>query len=325
MKQVEFYFSDSNLPNDKFLNEELKKNDGWVKIATLATFARLKALSTEASVIAAALRGSKELLEVNEDGTLVRRKTELADGVDLSNNNIYMKGFGNDATLDEIEAFLLNEKLNVKCVRMRYYKDGEERKFKGSVFVELGSEEEAKEAVTREYTYGSENKKLLVMSKNDYLESKKNEKGGKKRAREEDGKSAEEGEKKLEFTADLLVRVSDLGEGATREVIKGWFEDKAKASVAFIDFRVGDVEGVVRLNEDTATKATEAAKVLSAADADIKVGDKVPTFTALSGEAETAAWKDIEAAKADRRKLGDSKRGGRGGRGGGRGGKRSRN
>ena len=43
--QVEFYFSDSNLPRDKFLNEKVAADpDGFVDIALLCTFSRMKAL-----------------------------------------------------------------------------------------------------------------------------------------------------------------------------------------------------------------------------------------------------------------------------------------
>lgn len=93
LKQVEFYFSDSNLPTDKFLTEELKNNEGWLPIATLTRFARLKALSDDVSVIAEALKKSPELLEVSEDSLKVKRKTELPENVDQSPSIIYVKGF----------------------------------------------------------------------------------------------------------------------------------------------------------------------------------------------------------------------------------------
>ena len=47
MKQVEFYFSEENLPNDKFL---LKKLDGdqTVTLDTIMSFKRIKKLSADA-------------------------------------------------------------------------------------------------------------------------------------------------------------------------------------------------------------------------------------------------------------------------------------
>jgi lupus La protein len=43
--QVEFYFSDSNLPRDKFLRETVSADpDGFVDIALIITFSRLRSL-----------------------------------------------------------------------------------------------------------------------------------------------------------------------------------------------------------------------------------------------------------------------------------------
>jgi lupus La protein len=79
LKQVEFYFSDANLPRDKFLwtlttSDPLKQ--GWVQISQIASFKRMQRFQP-VEAIAAALRESKELLEVNKDGTAVRRKVPL--------------------------------------------------------------------------------------------------------------------------------------------------------------------------------------------------------------------------------------------------------
>ena len=55
LKQVEFYFSDSNLPKDKFLLEETKKNEGWVALSTLMSFSRMKQLTEDLEVVKGAL------------------------------------------------------------------------------------------------------------------------------------------------------------------------------------------------------------------------------------------------------------------------------
>jgi len=47
------------------MNEEIKKNEGWILLTTLLTFNRLKAMSEDAKFITAALRKStNDLLEV---------------------------------------------------------------------------------------------------------------------------------------------------------------------------------------------------------------------------------------------------------------------
>lgn len=63
VKQVEFYFSDSNIVKDKFLMEATKKNpEGFVPIETLLTFNRLKTLTTDKQVVANALKKSDKLV-----------------------------------------------------------------------------------------------------------------------------------------------------------------------------------------------------------------------------------------------------------------------
>ncbi|RLN24522.1 la-related protein 6A isoform X1 [Panicum miliaceum] len=73
VKQVEYYFSDENLPTDEFLLKCVKKNKkGFVPIETIASFRRMKKLVQDLSVIAAALRTSPKLV-VSPDGKRVRR------------------------------------------------------------------------------------------------------------------------------------------------------------------------------------------------------------------------------------------------------------
>jgi hypothetical protein len=79
LKQVEFYFSDANLPRDKYLwtlTQSDPKKEGWVPIQNIASFKRMQRFQPVEN-IATALRSSKELLEVNEEGTHVRRKVPL--------------------------------------------------------------------------------------------------------------------------------------------------------------------------------------------------------------------------------------------------------
>jgi len=99
VKQVNFYFSDTNLPTDNFLLKEVRKTpEGWGKCLTLAwtslqsyakltmwclpavpvrliaSFKRMKSLSKDLKVIVAALETSTELVV---SGHRVRRKEPL--------------------------------------------------------------------------------------------------------------------------------------------------------------------------------------------------------------------------------------------------------
>lgn len=75
LKQIEFYFSEFNLPYDRFLRSLSEKNDGWIPIATIATFNRMKKYRPIEKVVEI-LRDSK-ILEVSEDGENVRRREPL--------------------------------------------------------------------------------------------------------------------------------------------------------------------------------------------------------------------------------------------------------
>ena len=75
LRQIEYYFSDSNFPKDKFLMAEVAKSEeGWVELSTIANFNKVKQMvpSQELPVIADAL-GFSTFLEVSDDGLKVRR------------------------------------------------------------------------------------------------------------------------------------------------------------------------------------------------------------------------------------------------------------
>ena len=76
-KQVEFYFSDSNLQTDKFLWRIYEANDGWVELKTILTFGRMRQYRPEEKVIEALKTSDKLTLSPNED--MVRRSAPLKD------------------------------------------------------------------------------------------------------------------------------------------------------------------------------------------------------------------------------------------------------
>ena len=77
IKQVDFYFSAHNLPSDKFLSEQVSKDaEGFVPLEVMLRFNRLKALSDDEKVVAAALAGST-VVTVSEDGKRIRRTKPL--------------------------------------------------------------------------------------------------------------------------------------------------------------------------------------------------------------------------------------------------------
>jgi len=165
-----------------------------VAIARIASFKRMRD-HKDKDLIVEALRESKELLEVSEDGLLVRRKVPLVPQKDHFQRSIYavslhspgtfcsyigqrtkkspstathtsflcsQKGFGEETPSLQLELEQFFSGLgDVKQVRMRRNADTSE--FKGSVFVEYATLDETNTIAASKLQYNG--KDLLVMTK----------------------------------------------------------------------------------------------------------------------------------------------------------------
>ncbi|KAJ8022603.1 La-related protein 7 [Holothuria leucospilota] len=77
--QVEFYFSDPNLRKDRFLNQEIANStDGYVPLALIASFNKMKALTDDLGLIRKALQKS-EVVQLSQDGTQIKRTKPLEE------------------------------------------------------------------------------------------------------------------------------------------------------------------------------------------------------------------------------------------------------
>ncbi|XVF25484.1 hypothetical protein REPUB_Repub13aG0216300 [Reevesia pubescens] len=77
IKQVEYYFSDENLPTDKYMMSLIKKNkEGFVPISIISSYRKMKKLTRSYPSIVAALKESS-LLVVSSDGKKVKRHNPL--------------------------------------------------------------------------------------------------------------------------------------------------------------------------------------------------------------------------------------------------------
>ncbi|KAG6549214.1 hypothetical protein Mapa_009200 [Marchantia paleacea] len=119
VKQVEFYFSDQNLPTDNYLMKFVKKDpEGFVPIPVVASFRKIKNLVKNHGIVAAALRNST-LLVVSEDGKKVRRAQPLPD-VDLEevqSRTVVAENLPEDHSIESVEQ-LFGSVGNVKMVRI---------------------------------------------------------------------------------------------------------------------------------------------------------------------------------------------------------------
>ncbi|KAL1955552.1 hypothetical protein VTO42DRAFT_8431 [Malbranchea cinnamomea] len=183
-KQVEFYFSDSNLPVDKFLLSKVGGSENRpVPLTLIHSFKRMRRFQP-LSAIVAALKESKTL-ELTDNDTCVRRKEPLSKEFDATSDpnvvkvfedkamsrSIYAKGFGKEepSTQFDIEAFFTPYG-PLNAVRLRRTP---EKIFKGSVFVEFDSEETQKKflALDPKPKWKGETE-LIIKSKKEYCEEK---------------------------------------------------------------------------------------------------------------------------------------------------------
>ncbi|EGP83801.1 uncharacterized protein MYCGRDRAFT_25695, partial [Zymoseptoria tritici IPO323] len=181
-RQVEFYFSDSNLPCDAFLLAETGGHANKpIPIKTIHNFKRMRHFQPFSAVVDA-IKGS-DFLEVNDKDEVFRKEPldskftddpkendKLLTSVSMG-RSIYAKGFGEetDSSAFDIEEFF--SPYGVRSVRLRRQQDGT---FKGSVFVEFQDEAAATQFLEMEEKPKYNDKELLTMSKRQYVDTKVN-------------------------------------------------------------------------------------------------------------------------------------------------------
>lgn len=343
-QQVEFYFSDSNLRRDNFLKAAIAADtEHFVPIATLLTFNRLKALTTDAEYIAEALKSSN-VVEVSSCGSKVRRTSEL-NPIDTSKDRtVYIKGYPIDdpsVTIEEI-ARIFSEHGKVLMVRLRKDQNGA---FKGSCFVEFESEDGMKAAVAAAHSDGQvvmkfkETPLACVLTLSGWLQRRrdrrasahKKAKGESAEAKAGDGDAAvgtkrgrddekdvkeEHEEKKFEYTSGLILKVGNLPAEATLFQVKDFF--KALGEVKYVEFKTGDSDAYVRF---ASLQAIDTVKTVLEKGISLVAGGTHMSCSIVAGDDEVEYYKKIEEASKMKSGPGGRGGGGRGGRGKGKGGR----
>ncbi|TDG45991.1 hypothetical protein AWZ03_007591 [Drosophila navojoa] len=295
IRQVEYYFGDANLHRDKFLSEQITKNEGgWVPLSVLVTFKRLASLSTDFEEIVNALNKSDEgLVEVSEDKQSVRRHPERPvpehneeRRKEIQERTVYAKGFPLESQMSEILDFVspYDKVVNV-TMRKHYDKPTKSYKFKGSIFVTFEKKEQAKEFLEKEKLAYKE-RELLRKWQIDYLKEKQEEyqKKNEKRKNKKEAKP----EPEIELPKNAIVVFEGAPDTVTREEIREAFEKVKDFDIAYIEFNKGDTKGSVRLTEaDAADKYI--AKV---EDAKLKFNDEVSLTLRKATEEEEKEFLD---------------------------------
>lgn len=327
VRQLEYYFGNINLPRDKFLQDTMKVDDGWVPIKTLLTFNRLASITTDVDVISNAVKASgSEIISVSEDGQKIRRNTgnplpenSLEYWQKIKHCTVYMKGFEQNTTLDDIMTFA-SKYGKVENVLMRRTKP--DRVFKGSVFVTYKTRAEAEKAQKDDAKFGEI--ELTKMMQDDYW-TMKNQESKEKRQAEKLAKAskkyAEHAEKlqaktAAHFVKGLILSVDGLPENSSMMAIKEFF--KQFGDVGYVVYESGQSKAEIRFagEENGAQKAWEKA-VEGGTDGKVIFQEKELTGKVLEGEDEEKYWSAFNASKQNKMDRTSGRRGGRGrGRGG---------
>jgi len=332
LTQIEYYFGDFNLPRDKFLQEEIKKDEGWVPLSTMLKFARLAQKTKDPRVVVAVIREAKDsFMEVDAEGTKIRRSVakpapDFSEGLQEESvkRTVYVKGFPKDGscTLDDLLEFFKPHG-EYDSVRMRKYlcHNTQAQGFKGSVLVVFKSADVAKAFIEGPPTQHGQTyliKKWFAA----YQEEKKQEAEERraKRAAKDTGKQ-QLNEEIEEMPKGTFLELSGFAADTTREDIKAAVTDLA-INVAHIDFSKGDQTAYVRFCE-----AGSNVKILEALKDKLTVNSAAISAALVDGEKEAEL---LEKAKEARRnsqargnQQGRKRKGGWGQRGGR--GKRQRN
>lgn len=212
--QVEFYFGDNNLPQDKYMwNLTGGFDNKPVPLKKICSFGRMHRFQPYEAVVKA-LQDSQFLVISGEEGNeTVSRKVPYKSSKpgDKFPVSVYVKGFGEEqpSTQFDIEAFFAKFG-PVNAIRLRRDDD---HLFKGSVFAEFDTEEQAKAFLALDPAPKYEGRDLKIMSKRAYVDEK--------------AKLIEEG--KLEPSKSRAPRTfwegQDLGRGRGGDRFKGDKDD----------------------------------------------------------------------------------------------------
>lgn len=315
IRQVEYYFGESNMRRDKFLTLKVEENEGkWVDISTLLTFNRLKALTEDPKVVAEALlKSANGIVEVSEDREKIRRHPDNplpefndARRKELSKRTAYAKGFPLDAKMDVIVEYF-NKFDNVENVVMRKYFKTEDKAyyFKGSVFVLFKTIEAAEEFVKRDdLKYGE--KPLLRYMQDEYIKVKRQELKDKNERKKQKQKQKEADQIKVELPKKAILHFVTESEPTIRreDLKKRILEIEPSIMIAFIHYDMGDKEGDIRFS-----KENDAVKFLEKLGEGVKLtaGDSEFTLTIVEGEKEEEflkkAVEDMQRARAKGNKM----------------------
>jgi len=338
LKQLEFYFGDSNYPTDKFLRAQASLDEhGWISIDVILSFTRMKQFGATAKDVVEILKKHTSSVELKDDEKMLKRVAPMpADQKKLFEKCIYTKGWGEDTTIEDVEEAL---KEHGKVVCVRFHKN-ENKKKTDAAFVEFETIESANAAAAvRSFKYkdteitsilrltwwltekeqrklsrkkgGGENDGIKIEIKKEIKEE-----GGEGSKEEEMGEAGELGKKRKaddqldtphkKIKVETEKKPFEKGliiefKGVAGTVLRQDIKTyfSGYGRVVFVEHKEPEDHGYVRMQSvDEVNKA-----VAEIPAAQILLGTSVPTVSILTGEDEVNYWGRVKTAKQGKRNM----------------------
>ena len=300
VKQVEFYFSDVNLPKDKFLQAEISKStDGWVSLKIICSFSRMRALTEDSAAVAEALKASSDLIEVSESGEEVRRSlAKPVEPIDNMKTGVFIRNFPTTMTLDDLQSFFATgticEYEQISAIRMR--RKAESKEFKGSIFLVLKSEEEATRIAALKTVEFSAEISLEILDMLAFMEEQNAKalarKGGKRKANTAEASMPAE-PMTVEQVKAMLIACENCPRTLEHRTLRAALG--AYGPIAFVESVNAEGVSVARFKEPCAAEVIDKLT----AESGLKVSDSTLSVRAVTDEEATVFLEKLNDFKAN--------------------------
>jgi len=146
-QQIEYYFSNQNLPNDKFLKKLVEMdsaNQGYVPLEVICNFNKIKQLTNDLAIVRKAIQSST-MVAISADGHSLRRSSELPSIEHESDKKtIYVSKIPKECDKEALRTVFSDFG---KVMRIDLPTDKKSGDHKGIAFIEFNTEEEFHQAL----------------------------------------------------------------------------------------------------------------------------------------------------------------------------------
>lgn len=140
LDQLEFYFCDLNIHQDKFLKGIIETNDGHVPIDTILKFVKIEEMGVTKEDIIRSVEKSN-MIEITQNNSSIKRKTRIPSDDEINTRSLFVKNFPKDVKRNEVFE-CVGKFGKIEAVRMNFNKSSRGPMFNGTCFIEFVSVED---------------------------------------------------------------------------------------------------------------------------------------------------------------------------------------